>query len=358
MRELVRILPITAIGLLAAGFIASPVLAQTASVTRVEIDAVEGRTRLALETDRPAAARVFFLSDPNRFVVDLAGARWPRAGEAEGAGLARRRRYANRPGGTARLVLDLEGPARLALRRAELGGRRLVFDLADAGPALLGARRVVVVDPGHGGRDPGAVGVSGVQEKDVALAAARLLRAALEARGYEVAMTREADEFIELADRVRFARARRADLFISLHADSSPGADAHGAAVYRLSEGGAARSRAIMDEQNWGMDFGDAPRTVDVRDILVDLTQRETANRSAGFAQTVIARLDAAGVPVLHRIARNAGFFVLLAPDVPAVLVEMGFLTHVHDETRLANPDEQLRLAAALAEAADSFLRQ
>jgi N-acetylmuramoyl-L-alanine amidase len=114
----------------------------------------------------------------------------------------------------------------------------------------------------------------------------------------------------------------------------------------------------MMDEQNWRMDFGDAPRTVDVREILVDLTQRETANRSAGFAQTVIASLDAAGVPVLHRIARNAGFFVLLAPDVPAALVEMGFLTHASDETRLANPDEQLRLAAALAGAADAFLRQ
>jgi N-acetylmuramoyl-L-alanine amidase len=213
----------------------------------------------------------------------------------------------------------------------------------------------VVIDAGHGGRDPGAIGVSGVREKDVTLAAARELKRVLEARGYQVAMSRDGDEFIQLADRVAFARARHADLFISLHADASPRGEARGASVYMLSQRGEARSRALMEGQNWRMDLGEAPRTGAVRDILVDLAQRETVNRSAQFAETVIARLNAATIPVLDTTPRNAGFFVLLAPDVPAVLVEMGFLTHTADEERLAQPEAQARLARALADAADAY---
>jgi N-acetylmuramoyl-L-alanine amidase len=246
----------------------------------------------------------------------------------------------------------------LARRRTEEGGRRLVFEFAGVGAALqqpLLAGRRVVIDAGHGGRDPGAIGVSGVREKDVTLAAARELKRVLEARGYEVAMSRDGDEFIQLADRVAFARARHADLFISLHADASPRGEAQGASVYMLSQRGEARSRALMEGQNWRMDLGEAPRTGEVRDILVDLAQRETVNRSAQFAETVVARLNAAAIPVLDATPRNAGFFVLLAPDVPAVLVEMGFLTHSADEARLVQPEAQARLARALADAVDAY---
>jgi N-acetylmuramoyl-L-alanine amidase len=212
----------------------------------------------------------------------------------------------------------------------------------------------VVIDPGHGGRDPGALGVSGAREKDLALAAALRLRDALAARGYDVVMTRDTDTFIELAERVRFARERGAELFISLHADSSPGSEARGAAVYTLSQRGEARSRRLMETQDWHVDMGETPRSGLIETILLDLTQRETTGRSAEFARLVLAELAQAGAPILHRTPRNAGFFVLLAPDVPAVLVEMGFLTQAQDEARLADPRAQAQLTEALAQAVDA----
>jgi N-acetylmuramoyl-L-alanine amidase len=359
MRELRRLLVFTGLSLLAAGSSLARAHEQDISIEKVTLSEIGRVTQLVVETDQPVTApRFFFLKDPERFVLDLAGARWRAPGEAAGAGLAHRRRFANRPEGAARLVLDLASPARVARRRTEEGGRRLVFEFAGVGATVqlppLGGRRVVI-DPGHGGRDPGAIGVSGVREKDVTLAAARALDRALEARGYQVAMTREGDDFIELAERVAFARARHADLFVSLHADASPRGEAQGASVYMLSQTGEARSRALMEGQNWRMDLGEAARSGEVRDILVDLAQRETVNCSARFAETVIARLNAASIPVLHATPRNAGFFVLLAPDVPAALVEMGFLTHRADEARLAQPESQVRLAHALADAVDAY---
>jgi N-acetylmuramoyl-L-alanine amidase len=260
MRELGRLLVFTGLSLLAAGSSLARAYAQDISIEKVTLNEAGGVTRLVVETSQPVRSpRSFFLNDPERFVLDLAGARWEAPGEAAGAGVAQRRRFANRPEGAARLVLDLASPVRLARRRTEEGGRRLVFEFAGVGAALqqplLGGRRVVI-DAGHGGRDPGAIGVSGVREKDVTLAAARELKRVLEARGYEVAMSRDGDEFIQLADRVAFARARHADLFISLHADASPRGEAQGASVYMLSQRGEARSRALMEGQNWRMDLG------------------------------------------------------------------------------------------------------
>ncbi|MGE0830323.1 MAG: N-acetylmuramoyl-L-alanine amidase, partial [Hyphomonadaceae bacterium] len=216
--------------------------------------------------------------------------------------------------------------------------------------------RTIVIDAGHGGRDPGAIGVSGAREKDLVLAAAQRLKTQLEARGYTVFMTRDGDTFMELPNRVQFARAREADLFISLHADAAPGSNARGAAVYMLSERGQTRSRGLMHSQDWHIDVGDGGRGGgEVQNILIDLTQRETTNRSAEFANIVLNELETAGAPIMHRTPRNAGFFVLLAPDVPAVLVEMGFVTHAQDETRLADPVAQARMAGALADAVDAY---
>jgi N-acetylmuramoyl-L-alanine amidase len=180
------------------------------------------------------------------------------------------------------------------------------------------------------------------------------LREALQARGrYQVELTRDGDRFIALPDRVAFARAKGADLFISLHADSHANPEACGASVYTLSERGANRAAAMMDQQNWSLDQGAAHPSM-VRDILRDLTQRETTNKSAEFAETAIHGLRNAG-PVLDNSHRSAGFFVLLAPDVPAVLIETGFLSNVEDERRLADPRSRERIAEALAGSIDSF---
>jgi N-acetylmuramoyl-L-alanine amidase len=204
-----------------------------------------------------------------------------------------------------------------------------------------------VIDAGHGGRDPGAVGVNGTREKDVVLHCALMARDALEQRGYRVALTRDGDNFVELEDRVHFARGQHADLFISIHADSSPNPETTGASVYTLSDRGQARAQGMIASQNWDLGLG-ATRETATRDILVDLTQRETTNRSAEFAQVVIPKLGEVA-PLVRNTHRNAGLFVLLAPDVPAVLIETGFLSSATDERRLNDPRARTRMADAMA---------
>lgn len=333
----------------------------------VQVSGPSSRVTIAL--DRQATARTFFLADPHRFVIDFANSRLalPGNGEGPGAGVVRRFRYGPRPDGISRLVLDLEAPASLV--RQELGSRRspeVSFDLAPTAPFVAAPqplerngrdsrRRTIVVDAGHGGRDPGAVGVTGVREKDVVLDAALKLRQALESRGnYEVRLTRDADNFIPLEDRVSFSRAQNADLFISVHADANQNRETAGASVYTLSERGAERAQNLMASQNWDLDLGDAPTRGATHDILVDLAQRETTNRSAQFAQVVIPRLGQVA-PLLRNTHRNAGLFVLLAPDVPAVLIETGFLSNVTDERRLSDPNARERMANAMAGAVDAY---
>lgn len=343
-----------------------------ALIRGLSLEPVGEAARITLNLDRSVEYRTFFLASPTRFVVDIANAQWAlnqaASGQGAGVGVVERYRFASRPDGAGRLALDLAAPA--GLLREERGSNRapqLRFDLAamrEFAPRpteplvvrnTISRRRVVVIDPGHGGHDPGAIGVTGVQEKDVVLDAGLKLRQALESTGrYRVAMTRSDDTFVPLEGRVRFARAQNADLFISLHADSSPNREATGATVYTLSAHGAARAQNLIAAQNWDLDLGDAPRSSLVSDILVDLTQRETTNRSAQFAETVIPRLRQVA-PVLSSNHRNAGFFVLLAPDVPAVLIETGFLSNAADEHRLASPREREVIAGAMAQAVDAY---
>jgi len=349
-----------------------------AVVRAVRVEPTARGARLVVGLSRHVSPNAFFLDGPARFVVDLPDTRLAlgaATGAGPGAGPVARYRYAPRPDGGARLVLDLAGPA--TLQSQETGGRNspgLAFDLAAPGAVRLepqnaaaaapaaparqasGRRRMIVIDPGHGGRDPGAVGVTGVREKDVVLDAALKLRDALEARGqYRVALTRDADIFIPLEQRVRYARQQGADLFVSLHADANQNAGATGASVYTLSERGGVRARGMMEAQDWHLDLGEAPRNNGlVTQILTDLTQRETNNRSAAFAQTVIGELQGVS-PLLANTHRSAGLFVLLAPDVPAVLLEMGFLTNAADERRLASDRERSRMADAVADAVDHY---
>lgn len=342
-----------------------------AGVRSVVVQEAGAGVRVTVALDRPATARTMFLADPHRFVIDMANAQWATgraAGEGPGAGVVRRYRYAQQANGVSRLVLDLEAPANLV--RQEVGGRRtpeLSFDLAAAAPFVAApaaprefagrrnARRTIVIDAGHGGRDPGAIGTTGVREKDVVLDAALQLRAALEQRGnYSVVLTRDADRYVEHEERVRIARSQNADLFISVHADSHARPEAAGASVYTLSERGAARAQGMMASQNWNVDLGDAPRQGVAHDVLLDLFQRETTNRSAQFAELVIPRLGEVA-PLLTNTHRNAGFFVLLAPDVPAVLIETGFLSNPADERRLSNPRERQAMAGAMARAVDAY---
>jgi N-acetylmuramoyl-L-alanine amidase len=220
------------------------------------------------------------------------------------------------------------------------------------------AKKVIVIDPGHGGHDPGALG-SDSREKDLNLAAARALKAKLERTGrYRVVMTRDSDVYVPLETRVEIARRANADLFISLHSDSGPNDGVRGATVYTLSDKGSERSiRGVTTDRNDWVIAAQLPgQTRAVNQILHDLTQRATRNRSAAFAEELV---DHISERVQSREShRDAGFMVLLAPDVPAVLLEMGFITNRQDEALLSNAVERDRFMGEVAQAIDAYFYQ
>jgi N-acetylmuramoyl-L-alanine amidase len=283
--------------------------------------------------------------------------------------------------GGSRIVLDTKGPVRLekafVLDAAENQPARLVLDLvatdrnsfmrnialanrpAQAAPARPSeapakvdgdARPLVVIDPGHGGIDNGTKGAGGELEKDIVLAFALTLREKLEAE----------DEFIPLGERVRFARSRSAALFISIHADALPKREgqAEGATVYTLSENASDVEAARLAETEnkadviAGVDLTAEPD--DVANILVDLAQRETKTFSAQFARTVVDELKSAARLHKHPL-KSAGFKVLLAPDVPSVLVELGYMSTKDDLKQLTSASWRARTAQALAQAVDIY---
>ncbi len=213
---------------------------------------------------------------------------------------------------------------------------------------------MVVIDAGHGGHDPGAAGQN-FHEKDLTLAAAEALKTRLERSGhYKVVLTRDSDVYVPLEERVRIARKANADLFISLHADSGTTPDLKGATVYTLSEQGTTRAaKQVFEKADWINMTLPGPDQ-QVNRILLDLTQRETRNRSSEFAETLLSRVSDV-TPLLRRSHRDAGFMVLLAPDVPAVLMEMGFITNAADEKRLSDPEQRRRLMDGVARAIDAY---
>ncbi|MEO0712851.1 MAG: N-acetylmuramoyl-L-alanine amidase [Pseudomonadota bacterium] len=223
-------------------------------------------------------------------------------------------------------------------------------------PIAPAGRRIVVIDPGHGGKDPGA-SHHGAVEKTIVLKSALDLRDRLEATGrYTVRLTRDDDTFIELEDRVTLARNWGADLFISIHADSARSADVSGASVYTLSQRGEGRVDREAAENNWRLPIEDVGDD-EVEGILSDLLKRETKTKSSEFAGLLLPELGKAG-PLVRNSHRNAGFYVLLAPDVPAVLVELGFLTNRADAKRLRSKAGRDRSMAAITRAVDIYFAQ
>jgi N-acetylmuramoyl-L-alanine amidase len=221
---------------------------------------------------------------------------------------------------------------------------------------------VVVIDPGHGGIDPGAVGRHKVYEKVITLAMAEQLRKELTRRGrYRVVLTRDKDTFVRLRDRVAIARAAGADLFLSLHADSIANSKVRGASVYTLSETASDKEAADLAAQEnkadliAGMDL--TGESTEVTNILIDLAQRETMNHSAAFARILVDDM-ADLTKFVRKSHRFAGFAVLKAPDVPSVLIEMGYLSNSADEARLLKASYRANLAKAIAEAIDAYFER
>lgn len=228
----------------------------------------------------------------------------------------------------------------------------------DAKP-VIAKKFTVVIDPGHGGIDSGAIGLHKTQEKEIVLEFAKELEAKLEAEGnIDAILTRDSDVFIPLNDRVRFARQSNADLFISVHADSIREKYVRGATVYTISDKASDSVAArIAETENRadeiaGINFDDEPE--DVADILVDLARRETLGFSVQFARLAVTNLKKE-TKMINNPHRHAGFRVLRAPDVPSVLIELGYLSNTEDEKQLQQPVWRDKIAAQIAESVSRF---
>jgi N-acetylmuramoyl-L-alanine amidase len=261
---------------------------------------------------------------------------------------------------------------RTILRSLLLGGALTVSGGLTAGPSLgqtlgqrsatpkaVARRRTVVLDPGHGGIDPGAIGLSGAYEKDLALDAARLVAQLLEAsKRYRVVLTRTSDEFVPLPDRVARARAADGDLFLSIHADALPDPDMRGASVFTLSEKASdAQAAALAARENKvdliaGIDL--SRHAPEVSSILIDLARRQTNNQSIRLARRLVDDLGR-DVTMLNNSHRSAGFAVLKAPDIPSALVEMGCLSNREEERALRTPTYRNKVAAGIARSINDY---
>jgi N-acetylmuramoyl-L-alanine amidase len=220
--------------------------------------------------------------------------------------------------------------------------------------------KLVALDPGHGGRDPGALGVHGTQEKAVVWAIARELQQQLSAGGrYRVMLTRAGDSFVPLRERVARAQAAKADLFLSIHADSHPDPEVRGASVYTLSEDASDReAAALAARENRADAVVSGVRLANQSDIvartLVAMSQRGTVNDSRRLAEAIVLTFGQNGVRLLPRTHRQAGFAVLTSPDIPAALVELGYLSNPQDEKLLTVRQHQMSLARALRASVDA----
>lgn len=251
--------------------------------------------------------------------------------------------------GTFLLPWQTAGGASAPSRAARRGQGR-----ADSGRAPL-----VMLDPGHGGKDPGAIGVSGTYEKHISLAAGVELKRLLEAEGrYRVALTRTRDVFIPLEQRVEIAGGQGAALFVSMHADALPYRDVRGASVYTLSNTASdPESAALAASENSADQFlGPAYRAVtpQIASILSSLVRRETRVESAHLARQMVGSLELE-VPMLPNPSRHAGFVVLQSAEIPSILVEMGFMSNPQDEGFLRRPAYRARVASAMKQAIDAY---
>jgi N-acetylmuramoyl-L-alanine amidase len=351
-----------------------------------------GRTRFIADLSRKVDVNVFSLADPYRVIIDLpeVSFQMPPGLGTEKRGLVTGYRYGLFAPAKSRIVIDVNGPflvdkafvlearpdqpARLVVDLVATDRTTFLAKLRAARSPIVGsipqsrpeaqptaAKPVVILDPGHGGIDPGTASADGVTEKEVVLAFAKTLRQKLEAKGdYQVYLTREGDTFLALRERVEFAQSKGANLFVSIHADSFPkhANEASGATVYTLSERASDdEAKELAAKEN----FSDAIAGVElptdrdevVANILIDLAQRETQNRSIVFARSVAGEMSAAE---LHRKSlKSAGFRVLKSPDVPSVLLELGFLSNPDDEKRLTSEAWRGAMADKVGAAIDAY---
>src|SRR5579863_10371651 len=344
-----------------------PLAASAAEVRGIRLWAGPDSTRVVLDLSGSATHSLQVLKNPDRVVLDVAGARLaPRARPATtGAGAVKLVRISREPRGL-RIVLDLSRPIQAKSFLAAPNNRygyRLVIDLGvgqgvetpvKAEHAPPDARDLIIaVDAGHGGEDPGAIGKHGTREKDVVLAIARQLALKINTEtGMKAVLTRGGDYFVPLRDRMRRARAQQADLFVSIHADSIRDRSIDGSSVYILSPRGATdeASRWLAERENASDLIGGV--SLDDKDdvlasVLLDLSQSASLNASQEAAERVLHRLTQAGEVRKHEV-QQARFVVLKSPDIPSMLVETAYISNPQEELRLRTAAHQGVLAAAI----------
>jgi N-acetylmuramoyl-L-alanine amidase len=351
------------------------------------------RTRIVLQFDRKPDISWFLLRNPHRLVIDMPEAVFHiDPAQTKPVGLVTEVHYGQIGEGKSRLVIASDGPFDIedveVIKNEQVPGYRLVADITAAPeakfeaaltkqagnavatgvsasdsaprPPAAGKKRfTVVIDPGHGGIDPGAQGVSGTLEKDVTLTFGLQLRDALRKTGkYDVYMTRDDDRYLRLDERVQIARRDGADLFMSIHADTINQSDIRGATVYTLSDRASdAVAAAVAVRENLSDKLAGAKvddRNHEVSDILVDLIRRETRSFSVRFARTLVGELSH-NIELINNPQRSAGFRVLRAPDIPSVLVELGYLSNAKDEAELRDPDWRAKAVASMVDAVGVF---
>lgn len=388
---------VTVLLMLACGF-CTAAQGESPLVSAIRVEGTTTRTQVLAEVSAATGFSVKTLANPYRVVIDVPNARFdlPSGIGRKKRGLVQQIRYGKSPEGQSQIVIDTTGP--VLIEKSFAAGRsgkrkaRIVVELAATTPevfamalgkenesaeaseasspeitaslplflprwlvASTSSRKIIVIDPGHGGIDPGAVSPTKTMEKDVVFAFAQALKEALDATGqFEVKLTRDSDLFVSLRERVKLAHEAKADLFIAVHADTVRGQTVTGTTLYTLSEKASdAEAEALAQKENKvdviaGLDLGE--QNPQVADILIDLVQRESKNHAVLFSRKALDQLR--GITTMTgKPLRSAGFMVLKAPDIPSVLIELGYLSSPEDEKKLLSAAWRRKMSQALTRA-------
>jgi N-acetylmuramoyl-L-alanine amidase len=390
------------------------IAAPQVSDIRITQDTMANTVRFELDINQHVPYRAFLLDNPRRVVIDFPAMQWKAPlNKGDNSGLIRSYRQGLFHQDTLRLVLDVSQPVRIVKTETRASGQSGIFkyiiymqnttqqrfsqglnkvvqphnhvgQVAQKPTGTVTTRvtqtvtttvepvatsgaptkKLIILDPGHGGVDPGAISAGGIYEKNITLSVARELKRQLEETGrYRVKMTRDSDIFIKLQDRVKIARQAKGDLFVSLHADSIGRPAVQGASVYTLSnQASDAESARLAERENQvdalvgGVDLGVQDK--DVADILLDLVVRDNMNQSKILADTVVGSLRKGGVQTLQGSHRFAGFAVLKAPDIPSILIEMGYLSNREEAQLLNTQAHRERIARAVRSSIDTYFNE